>query len=222
MISRWNRSARAYSSSRRGAVAALAEDFDQHAGRLQAGHPRQVDGTFGMARPAQHAAFLGHQRVEMARADEVGRLAVGIEDFADRLGPLRRGDAGAAMAVIDRHGEGGAQRRGIVFDDRRQVQPVGHLGQDGHAKLPPPVGDHEIDDFGRDPLGRADEIALVFAVLVVHRDDDAAGRDGLDGRFDGRKPVGQLSLLKVRAQITPRFRCRADGRPLGKSFLTVS
>ena len=127
--------------------------------------------------------------------DEVGRLALGIEDFADRFGPLRRGDASAAMAVIHRHGEGGAQGGGIVFDDGRQVQPLGHLGQDGHAELPPPVGDHEIDDFGRDLLGRADEIALVFAVLVVHRDDDAAGREGLDGRFDGGKPVRHLSLL---------------------------
>ena len=69
------------------------------------------------------------------------------------------------------------------------------LGQDRHAELPAAVGDHEIDDFGRHLLGRADEIALVLAVLGVHDDDDLARGDGLDGRFNGRKSVRHGVLL---------------------------
>ena len=91
--------------------------------------------------------------------------------------------------MIDRHGEGGLQRGRVVLDDRRQIEPLGHFGQDGHAELPPAVGDHEIDDLRRHLFGRADEIALVLAVLGVHDDDDFSGGDGLDGRFDGRKTV---------------------------------
>ena len=143
-----------------GPVAAGAEDFDQHAGGLQSGHPGQIDGALGVPGPPQHAAFLRHQRIEVAGPDEIGRLAGRVENLLDRPGPLRRGHARAAAAMIDRHGEGGPQRGRVVLDDRRQVEPLGRLGQDGHAELPAAVGDHEVDDLGRDLLGRADEVAL--------------------------------------------------------------
>ncbi len=125
----------------------------------------------------------------MSRPDEVGRLARRIENLLDGLGPLRGRHARPAADVIHRHGEGRLERGGVVLDDRRQFQPLGHLGQDQHAELPPPVGNHEIDDFRRHLFGRADEIALVLAVLGVHDDDDLARGDGLDGRFNRGKPV---------------------------------
>ena len=72
----------------RGPIAALAEDFDQCAGRFDAGHPGQIDGALGMPGTPQHAALLGHQRIKMARPHEVGRLGVRVEDLADRPGPF--------------------------------------------------------------------------------------------------------------------------------------
>ena len=48
------------------------------------------------------------------------------------------------------------------------------------ADQPAPVQGHEIDHLGRRELGRADEVALVLAVLVVGHDDDLAVAQVLD------------------------------------------
>ena len=64
-------------------------------------------------------------------------------------------------------------KRGRVgLDHRGQLEPLADLGQDRHAELPAAVGDHEVDDFRRDLLGGADEVAFVFAVLGIDDDDD--------------------------------------------------
>jgi hypothetical protein len=54
---------------------------------------------------------------------------------------------------------------------------------------------HEIDHLGRDQLGRADEIALVLAVLVIGHDDDLAVAQVLDGLLDGAER-GHGQILK--------------------------
>ena len=89
--------------------------------------------------------------------------------------------------VVDRHRERRAQERRVGFDHRRQLEPLGHLGQDRHAELPAPVGDHEVDDFGRHLFGGADEIAFVFAIFGIDDDDDFAAGNGVHGRFNGGK-----------------------------------
>ena len=124
----------------RGPIAALAEDFDQDAGRLQTGHPRQVDRALGMPGTPQDAAFLRHQRVKVARPDKIGWFGLRIEDFADGHGPLGRGNARAASAMIDRHGEGRLQGGGVVLDDQRQFEAVGHFGQQWACKVGPGRG----------------------------------------------------------------------------------
>ena len=73
----------------RGPIAALAEDFDQHAGRLQAGHPGQIDGALGVPGAPQHAALPWPP----ADRDGPGRtksdgLRLRIEDRVDRRRPL--------------------------------------------------------------------------------------------------------------------------------------
>src|SRR5690606_9750747 len=44
---------------------------------------------------------------------------------------------------------------------------------------------HEVDEVGRDDLGRRDEVALVLAVLVVDDDDELAVADVVEGVLDG-------------------------------------
>ena len=43
------------------------------------------------------------------------------------------------------------------------------------------MGGHEVDDLGRGVFRRDEEIAFVFAVLVVDDDDDFSASNGLDG-----------------------------------------
>ena len=67
--------------------------------------------------------------------------------------------------------------------------------------------DHEVDDFRRDFFGRADEIALVFAVFGIHRDDDLAATHGVDGCLDTRQSLRHaLLVLKSRARTTVKRR----------------
>ena len=110
------------------------------------------------------------------------------------VGPLGGRDARARGAVIDRHGEVRAERGRVRFDHRRQLEPLADVGQDRHAELAAAVRDHEVDDLGRDLLGRADEIAFVLAVLGVDDDDDSAFADGVDGIFDRGVLAGQSDL----------------------------
>ena len=51
---------------------------------------------------------------------------------------------------------------------------------------------HEVDDLGRDVLGRAHQVALVLAVLTVQDDDRLALAQVLDHFRDvvERSPVG--------------------------------
>ena len=115
---------------------------------------------------------------------KIGRLAVGIENFEDRRRSFLGRNARAAAFMIDRHGESRLQRGGIVLHHQRQIEPLGHLGQNRHAELTPPVGNHEIDYLRGHFFGRADEIALVFAVFGVNDDDYSTRSDGFYGGFN--------------------------------------
>ena len=87
--------------------------------------------------------------------------------------------------MIHGHGEIGPQRGRILIHHRGQIEPLTDLGQERHAKLPPPVGNHEIDDFRSHLFCGTDEIALILAVFRVHDDDDFAPGDRLHGRING-------------------------------------
>ena len=96
-----------------------------------------------------------------------------------------RGNARAALTMIDRHREVCPQGGRVVLHDGVEIEPPADFGQERHAELPAAV-EHEIDDFGRDLFGGADEIALIFAVFGVHGDDDFAATDGVNRRFNAR------------------------------------
>ncbi len=125
----------------------------------------------------------------MPRPDKIGRLARRINDRLDRLRPLLGRDAGLRVTVIDRHGEGGSERRSIRLDHGMQFESFADLGQNGHAKLPTAMRDHEVDDFGSHLLGSADKVSLVLPVLGVNNDDHLAPGDRFHRRVDLRKRI---------------------------------
>jgi hypothetical protein len=49
---------------------------------------------------------------------------------------------------------------------------------------------HEVDHLGRDQLRRADEVALVLAVLVIRDDDELAVLQVFDGLGDSPEGHG--------------------------------
>ena len=92
--------------------------------------------------------------------------------------------------MIDRNRPGSAERRGVLIDHRRKVEPLADFWQHGHAELPAAVRDHEVDDLGSDLFGGTDEVAFVFAVFGVDDDHDLAGGDGFDRQVDCGKAGG--------------------------------
>ena len=55
-----------------------------------------------------------------------------------------------------------------------QVQLVGTLDRDGGAEHATSILQHEVDLLGRNLLGRYNEVAFIFAVLVVDNNDKLA------------------------------------------------
>jgi len=123
----------------------------------------------------------------MSRSMEIGRYARGIANRKYCARPFGGGDPGARRAMVDRYRIVGTQRRCVVFDHRLQAEPVADVGQNGHAKLAPAVGDHEVDRLGRHFLGGADKISLILAVLGIDHDYNIAAIDSVDSFFDSGK-----------------------------------
>ena len=87
--------------------AVVVHHLADHAGRVQAGEAGEVDGGLGVAGALEHAARLGLQREDVARAGR-GRAGavVGVDRDLDGVGAVVGGDAGGdALAGLDRDGE---------------------------------------------------------------------------------------------------------------------
>jgi hypothetical protein len=93
-------------------------------------------------------------------------------------------------ARVDAHREGGGQLLGVPLGHLGQAELVAALAGEGQADQAPPVQGHEVDRLGRDQLGRADQVTLVLAVLVVRDDDDLAVAQVVDGLVDGAEGAG--------------------------------
>lgn len=162
-------------------------DFDEDAGGFEAGEDGEVGGGFGVAGTAEDAAGFGAEGEDVAGAGEVIGLAVGVDEVLDGFGAVVGGDAGGAAVAdeVDRDGEGGFVVGGIAGDHEFEAEAVAHGFGHGHADESAAVGGHEVDDLGGDVSGGGDEVAFVFAVFVVHDDDEFAFLDVGDGFGDG-------------------------------------
>ena len=160
----------------------LADD----AGGFEPRQPRQVDPALGLPGAHQHAALARAQWIDVAGADEFGAGGVLAHGLQDRGGAIAGRDSRAAGAPRgDRHGEGRAERRLVIADHHAQTELIDPLGRHRQANQPAPVLGHEVDRLGGGQFGGHAEVALVFALLVIHQDDHAAAADLLERFLDG-------------------------------------
>ena len=189
--------------------AVVVHDFADHSGREEARQPGQVHGGLGLTGPHQHAAFPGAQREDVARARQIAGPGRGIDGHADGPCAVGRRDArGHPLAGVDGLVECRPQPGGVVRRERVQVQLLAALRGQRQADQAPPVPGHEVDDLGRDLLRRHGEVPFVFAVLVVHHYQHAAGADLFDGL---RKRHKGHTLQYPTARWGRRFRRSAQG-----------
>src|SRR5581483_297345 len=164
-------------------------DLAQDAGGVQPREPCEVDGGLGVAGALEHAAFARLEGEDVAGAGEVLGTGGGVDECLDRGGTIERGDTGArAVAVVDRHEEGGALALRVLPPHRVQLELTGALRGDRRADVARRVVEEERDLLGRDELRRHDEIAFVLAVLVVDDHDDLTATDGGHRVFDRCEP----------------------------------
>ena len=148
--------------------------------------PGQVDGGLGVTGPLQHAALAVAQREDVPGPREVfgagwrveERVHGGARSAAEI--PVRRPVAG-----VDRHGERGALRLGVVAHHQRDAAARrGGSPSTGMQITPLVWRTMNAIASARHLLGRHDEVALVLTVGVVDDDHDLAPADRGDGVLD--------------------------------------
>ena len=118
----------------------------------------------------------------MAGPHEIARAHIAVGERADRVGPLLGGNAGGeAMPDIDRDGEGGAERRIVRADHRREVQPLRVVRGDRRADDAAAIADDEGHLLRRAERCGTDQIAFVLSIVVVGDDDEVPACDRFDG-----------------------------------------
>src|SRR3989475_7495522 len=121
------------------------------------------------------------------------RRAVGGRD------PGRHAEAGGG---VDAHRERRRARFGVVLRHLREPEGLAALGRERQADQPAPMRRHKIDHLGGDLLGRADQVALVLAVLIVRHDDELPRADVRDRPLYRSVPHSCLTYLPTRSPST--------------------
>ena len=156
-----------------------------------------------MTRTNEDAAVARDQGENVTGGDDVvAGLAAVDRDRHGARAVARRNAGGDAFACLDRGGEGGFVPRAVVAAHQFEPQFLDAVPGQRQADEAAAVGDHEIDRVGGRHLRRDDQIALIFAILVIDQDEHPAVARFGDNFFGGghrrqvaavREPVFQLA-----------------------------
>ena len=75
---------------------------------------------------------------------------------------------------LDGHGECGRAPGPVIGHHRRQPKPVDLVAGERQADQATAIAGHEVDRFGRGEFGGDDQVAFIFAILVINQDHHAA------------------------------------------------
>ena len=173
------------SGTHHGAI--LTHDLTAQANRGKTCQTAQVNGSFGMARTDEHAAFTGTQREHMSRTAEVRGLCLRIDRHHSSQRALYRGNTGGSLHMVDGNGKGGFMVVGVGFHHLRQAQLVAVIAAHGHADQALGMGCHEVDIFRGCELCGADDIAFVFTIRVINDQNILSGTERVQCLFNGCK-----------------------------------
>lgn len=185
--------------------AVVVHDFDDDGGGLETGEATEVDAALGLAGADEDAAIAGAEWADVAGAHQVVGLGMGIGEDANGGGAVGGGDAGGgaeAAVGIDGDGEGGAEGCGVDGGLWGEVEAIAGFTFEGDAEDAAGEAHHEVDGFGGDVLGGADEVAFVFAAFVVDEDDHPAVAERVEDVWDRaeqgiHRELGRLGLTNV-------------------------
>jgi hypothetical protein len=165
--------------------AVVVHDLDDDGGRVEAREPREVTAGLGVSGPGQHATGLRHHRKYVPGLAQVLGTRIGLHRRDHRVRAVVRRDAGGdAFRRFDGQREVGAMLAVRLADHQRQAQLAAALRGQREADEAAAETRHEVDVGGGDLLRGHHEVAFVLAILIVHDDDHAAGRDVGEDFFD--------------------------------------
>ena len=177
-----------FRQARHGAV--FVHDLADHARFFQTRKTRDVDSRFGMARTDQNAALLGAQREHVARRRNVLCAFRRIDGHRDGARAVSGGNTrGHAFARLDRHGERGFMTRRVVRGHQRQAQFLDPVACHRQADQTTTVGRHEVDGIGCGPLRRNNQIAFIFAIFMIDKNEHFAVACIFDDLFHTRDRI---------------------------------
>src|SRR5580704_11134595 len=172
-------------------------DFANHPGGIESGESCEVHRGLGMSHALQHTTSPRAELVDMPGADQITRHAPRIHRHPNGRGAITRADAGRhaiARGGVNRRRERRAHGLGIHFGLWRKSQVLDALWRQRQANQTAGVEQQEIDHLRRDLFGRADEIALVLAILVIGDQHELAGANVRDRLLDRCKAHDRLPV----------------------------
>src|SRR4051812_8722881 len=106
-------------------LAIIAHDLADDRCRFEPGQASEIDRTFGLPRPHEHAALAAAQRVDVPGTEQILRLRVLSDCDFDGLRAVARAHAGRdaeTFMSVDGDGERGAKLRGVALHLRMKLE----------------------------------------------------------------------------------------------------
>ena len=201
----------------------LVHDLADHAGRDQAGEPRQVDARLGVAGALERPAVLRLQREDVAGDVQVVGAGVRVDRDLDRARAVVGGDPGgdplaASIETVNAVCSGASFLAVIRFRPSSSQRLRGQR----QADQPAAVRGHEVDRLRRRELRRHHQVALVLAVLAVADDDHPPAADLLDRLLDRREGALLGGLARSSPAGSSRSAPISDGCEASQQALGVA
>ena len=137
-----------------------------------------------MSGTGEDTAILGVERTDVAGASEPFGARIRIGQGANRCrAVVCRHTGGASFEQVDRDGERRAQHRRVGLHLVLQFELTATLFCDGRAEHTAPQLEHVVDFLRSDEFGGRDQVAFVFAILIIDHNDEFSGFEVLKGFF---------------------------------------
>ena len=134
---------------------------------LQACQLAQINSGFGVTGAHQYTALACAQRENVARTAEVARLCTRLSAFFHGISTLVSGNTGGGINMINRNREGCFVIVGVVRYHSAKLQLIHNLAVCRHADKSACFLSHKVNSLGSAQLGCHNQVAFVFAVLVI-------------------------------------------------------
>ena len=137
-----------------------------------------------MSGTGEDSTVLSVEWADMSGTSEPFGARIRIGQGANRRGAVVcRHPGGASFEQVDRYGEGRAENRRVALHLVLQLELAATLLCDGRAEDTATLLEHEVDFLRCDEFGGRNQVAFVFAILIIDDNDEFSGFEVLKGFF---------------------------------------